>query len=155
MVPVNGEWRSHLPYLIDMANRRMQAEMALIVDDASFPHLRGAHFRILDLLPRDGARPSALAAAAQMTRPALGELVAHLREHGYVTTETDPTDGRAQVITLTGLGRRTVAEVERAVAELRRRWAEEIGADRVDALLDALAALTVHAADEDGSSAPR
>lgn len=98
------------------------------------------------MIPAQGTRPSALAAAAQMTRPAVGELVAHLREHGYAEVEPDASDGRAVMVHLTRRGRQAAAEVERAVVELKRQWSHEVGAERLQLLLDVLAALTGAAA---------
>lgn len=95
------------------------------------------------MIPAEGTRPSVLAEIAAMTRPALGELVAHLEEHGYVAVQPDPTDGRAVIIALTRRGRNAAAEAQRAISELKQRWTEEIGSERLDALLASLAALTV------------
>lgn len=131
----------HIPYLIDMANRRMQQDLGVLVNRRRFPELRGSHFRILSMIPPPGSRPSALAAAAAMTRPALGELVGHLRQNGYVEVNADASDGRAVLVQLTRRGRQAVAEAERAIGTLRQRWAEEIGEPRMDAMIDALTAL--------------
>ena len=133
----------HIPFLIDAAHRRMQQDLARIVGEHRFTGLRGSHLRLIGMVPADGARPSALAAIASVTRPALGELVAHLQEHGYATTREDPSDRRAIIVTLTAEGRRAAKVVARAVAQLRSDWADEVGADRVDALVQTLAALTV------------
>ena len=135
--------RGHIPYLLEQATRRMQLDLGTIVGTARFPELRGSHLRIIGMIPPEGARPSALALTAQMTRPALGELVAHLRDTGYVTAEPDASDGRAVVVRLTPQGRRAGAKVARGIEELRERWSAEIGRERVEALLDALAALTI------------
>ena len=93
------------------------------------------------MIPDGGARPSALAETAQVTRPALGELVRHLQEHGYLDVEADASDGRAVIVRLSARGRRAAAAADDGIAELRRRWAREIGAARLQAMLDALAAL--------------
>ena len=141
MIPVNPPADLHLPYLIDAAHRRMQQDLALLVDAKKFPELRGSHLRILSMIPAEGARPSALADLARMTRPALGELVAHLREHGFVESQADALDGRAVVLRLTRRGQRAAAAAHAGIAELRRHWADEIGADKVEALIAGLAAL--------------
>lgn len=100
----------------------MQQDLHDIVGSAGFGHLRGSHFRILSMIPPQGARPSALADIAQITRPALGELVAHLRTHGYVSTTAN-----------------------KGIEELRRQWSADVGSDRLDAMLDVLADLTIPA----------
>ena len=137
--------RGHIPYLLVLANRRMQQDLLSIVDPAAFPHLRGSHFRILSMIPPEGARPSALADLAQITRPALGELVAHLRTHAYVETTADVSDGRAVVVRLTRRGKQAAAAANEGIEELKRRWAAEVGSGRLEAMLDVLAALTIDA----------
>lgn len=132
----------HIPYLLDVAHRRMQLELATLVDAKPFPELRGSHFRLIGMIPAEGARPSVLAETAQVTRPALGELVRHLEDHGYVDVVADASDGRAVIVRLSARGRRAAAAADKAVAELRRRWEREIGASQVEALTEALAALT-------------
>lgn len=150
MTFVNGvDTGRHVPYLLELANRRMQQDLALLVDAKPFPELRGSHFRLLSMIPATGARPSALADMAQLTRPSLGELVRHLEEHGYVTSEADPSDGRAVIVALTRRGMQAAAAANRGIAELRRVWAREIGAAKLDALVDACAALTIRRRGDD------
>lgn len=76
-----------------------------------------------------------------MTRPALGEMVHHLQEHGYVHTQGDVSDGRAVIVRLSARGTRAAAAAADAVADLQRQWAAEIGAARLESMVDALAAL--------------
>lgn len=131
----------HLPYLLDLAHRRMQHDLGVLVEATSFPELRGSHFRLLGMIPDDGARPSAIAEVAQITRPALGEMVQHLQEHGYVDVTPDASDGRAVIVRLSARGRRASAAADKAITQLRRRWARDIGAARLESLIDALTAL--------------
>jgi DNA-binding MarR family transcriptional regulator len=145
MTHVNAfDTENHIPYLLDLTHRRMQQDLAELVDAEPFPDLRGSHFRLLVMIPAAGARPSALAEMAQVTRPALGELVRHLEDGDYVTTAPDPSDGRAVIVHLTPRGSRAAAAANEGIDELERSWAREIGADKLAALLDACAALTSH-----------
>ena len=141
VIPLLG--KDNIAYLLDLAMRRVQVDLAADVRAERFPGLRGSHLRILSMIPQDGIRPSDLAAIAGMTRPALGELVAHLREHGYVSSQPDPEDGRAVVVTHTKKGRAAAGEVARGLENLNRRWAREVGRKRLDAALEVLAALTI------------
>ena len=143
MTFVNGiPVEEHIPFLLDQAHRRMQQDLGTIVGDA-FPDLRGSHLRLIGMIPAAGARPSTLAAVAGVTRPALGELVGHLQEHGYVTTAEDPSDRRAIIVRLTASGRRAATTVAAAVGRLRDNWTREIGPGQLNAMVAALAALTV------------
>ena len=132
----------HLPYLIDQAHRRMQQDLASLVDTRPFPELRGSHMKILSMIPPGGARPSVLAATANMTRPALGEIVAHLRDHGYVDVTADPEDGRAVVVTHTARGRKADEAATKGIAAMHRQWRQELGDEPFRALLKALSELT-------------
>src|SRR5687768_5871089 len=117
----------------------MQQDLAATVEASPFPELSGSHFRLLSMIPAAGARPSELAEFAGVTRPALGELVRHLEETGYVTSRPDKSDGRAVIVRLSARGRKAAAAAERAIAKLKRSWAREIGAERLAAMLDACA----------------
>lgn len=144
MTDVNAaRFPRHLPYLLDLAQRRMQSDLTAIVDSSPFPELRGSHFRLLSLIPDDGARPSVLADIARITRPALAEAVRHLEENGYVEVQADPADGRAVIVRRTRRGDKAFRAGEAGVAQLRDLWAQDVGEDRVDALIDILRALTL------------
>lgn len=144
MSPVNAfDAEGHIPYLLDLTQRRMQHDLGELVSSEPYRDLRGSHFRLLSMIPAGGARPSVLAEIAQVTRPALGELVRYLEDRGYVTSEPDASDGRAVIVRLTERGRHAEAAANRAIDELKRSWAREIGADKLSALMDACAALTI------------
>ncbi len=145
----------HLPYLLDIVHRRMQQDLARVVGVGAFPELRGSHFRLLAMVPAEGARPSELAATAHITRPALGELVRHLEDNGYLESRDDTSDRRAVIVRRTELGDRAAAAADEGIAELRRQWSSEIGEPRFDAMMDALAALaTGNSGSRKSSTAP-
>lgn len=144
MTPVNGfEHERSIPYLLDQVHRRMRQDLPANVDASPFDDLRGSHFRLLSMIPKQGARPSNLAEVAGMTRPALGELVRHLEDHGYVTSERDDTDGRAYIVRHTARGRKAAAAAAKGIEALERAWAAEIGNEQFTAMRTALARLTV------------
>lgn len=90
--------------------------------------LRSSHHRLLALVPVEGIRITDWAARAHMSKQALGQFAAYLEEHGYVTTEADPADGRARLIRITADGRRTVAAADRRLDALETRWRQQVGA---------------------------
>ncbi len=118
----------HIARLLELASRRLRVDL----DDLGgrFPGLRGAHFRLLNLLPDEGASHRVMAERATMTKQALGQLAAHLEAHGYIETLRDPSDRRVRIIRPTATGRRARAAAEDAIAELERTWASEVGARR-------------------------
>ena len=61
-----------------------------------------------------------LADQLQITKQSVNDLLRHLEQHGYITRQHDPTDGRARIVRLTAKGRRldTTVGYEARSAEL-------------------------------------
>ena len=78
-----------------------------------------------------GTTVSTLAERAEMTKQAMGELVAYLEERGYVDRVPDPSDRRAKLVRPTAKGREVYAIVRELIPELEQRLVETIGATRV------------------------
>lgn len=134
---------AHVPYLLEVAKRRCNAELDDLADTAAFPDLRGSHVRLLCILPDDGARPSALADAALVTRQALGQMLAHLAEGGYVESVPDAADRRAVIVRRTRRGDAAAAAGMAGIAALEGTWAREVGAERFAAFRDVLRELVL------------
>jgi DNA-binding MarR family transcriptional regulator len=103
--------------------------------------VRPAHSAVFEFLDETGTTVSALAERAQMTKQGMAELVRHLEDHGYVTRAPDPDDRRAKLVLLTPAGREVVGIAQRLVPELEAEVAALVGADRVRALQEDLAAI--------------
>lgn len=72
---------------------------------------------VLLRLAKDGPASASQLAGAERVRPqSMAATVAGLDRHGLIARTPDPHDGRRQLITLTGLGRRR-AESDRTVRE--------------------------------------
>jgi len=122
----------HILYLHEMLRRRVERELPDAIAGAGDPELRGSHRRILQLLPAGGCRPTELAVRARMTKQSVGELLAHLEQHGYVTTSPDPHDRRAVRVRRTASGNRAATRTFAAIRSLEDRWRDEIGPERYD-----------------------
>ena len=71
--------------------------------------LRLGHVGVISNLEYDGGtRLSTLASRAGVTKQAVTPVVRDLEQMGYVDTSTDPTDGRAKLVSLTPEGRRLI-----------------------------------------------
>lgn len=123
------------PPLLDLAGRFfgvVRREIAAL--GARFPGLRASHFRLLSLIPDEGARISDLAEEALMSKQALGQFARYLEGLGYVTINADQVDRRAKIVTKSRLGR----DAERAglavVAQVEETWREQIGSRRYSEL---------------------
>jgi DNA-binding MarR family transcriptional regulator len=99
-----------------------------------FPDVRPAHNAVFQYLDAEGTTVSTLAERAEMTKQAMGELVAHLEEHGYVDRVPDPADRRAKLVRPTAKGRKVYAVVRELIPELEQQLVEVLGATRVQQL---------------------
>jgi DNA-binding HxlR family transcriptional regulator len=74
------------------------------------PHL----FTVLVWLEAGPATAADLAGHERVSAPSMSKTVGELEERGYVARQTDPTDARANIVTLTPSGRRAVAQAGHA-----------------------------------------
>lgn len=98
------------------------------------PNVRPAHNAVFQYLDAAGTTVSTLAERAEMTKQAMGELVAYLEERGYVDRVPDPSDRRAKLVRPTTKGREVYAIVRELIPELEQRLADTLGATRVKQL---------------------
>jgi DNA-binding MarR family transcriptional regulator len=89
-----------------------------------------AHSALLRNIGDDGARPSELAAHADVTRQAITKLVDELERLDLVRRDPDPDDGRGVIIRYTERGRAGVAIARNRMLELERGYAARVGAPR-------------------------
>lgn len=103
-----------------------------------YDDIRAVHLQVFGAIDWNGTRLRDLAARANMTPPAMAELVDDLQAAGYLERRPDPSDGRAKLIRPTRKGRRVLAAALRAVEEIEREYAERLGIERFDQLVLAL-----------------
>ena len=109
---------------------------------AGHPAIRQPHLPVLEYIDRErGSRITYLAAHANITAQAMGELVDYLAGYGYVERVPDPTDGRAKLVRLTAQGHALYAIAVRLVTELEATWTGRIGEHKMRQLKRLLAEL--------------
>lgn len=106
------------------------------------PQIEPASYSVLAILQQDGRqRMTSIARQLGIGKPTLSRQLATLAERGLVTKDTDPLDGRAQLISLTqeGLERLQSAQRERAERYLAmlETW-EETDIETLSGLLSKL-----------------
>src|SRR5829696_4627497 len=116
--------------LLGLTLRRFRADLFAWGQEAGYSRLRQSHLQVFGTIDWTGTRLTDLAARAGMTRPSMAELVDELECGGYLERRPDPTDRRAKLICLTRTGRRAVARALRAVREIERDYATEVGPAR-------------------------
>ncbi len=128
---------SHLYRWLESGLLRVSREF----DAASDPVVTGVghrRLRILQLIPADGIRQTALAERALVTKQAITDLVDNLQADGLVTRASDPADGRAWVVVRTEAGDKVNEAADRAMAQVERTLADEVGEGRYATFLEVL-----------------
>lgn len=106
-----------------------------------FDDFRPAHGTIGQHIADEGSRITELAELAQMSKPAIVYLVNDLEQLGYVERVPDPADGRAKLVRMTERGVRAQRAGREIVVRIERDWAELIGREDFDAMIDLLGRL--------------
>jgi DNA-binding MarR family transcriptional regulator len=117
--------------------------------------IRQAHLPVFEYIDRvHGSRITYLAAHANVTVQAMGELIDHLTRQGYVERVPDPSDGRAKLVRLTAEGHAICALAGHLVREIESIWAGYLGAQQFAQLKRLLAELwdAVMAAEQRGTA---
>ncbi|MDQ3823230.1 MAG: MarR family transcriptional regulator [Actinomycetota bacterium] len=134
----------HVGRLLVAAERRFNDDLIGTLHAKGFDDIRPSHGAVFANVDAEGTRPSELARRAEMTKQAMGELIADLEAKGYVERRRDPRDGRASLVALTARGRLVDRAADRAIARIERIYARRLGRARFEALqalLEDLAAL--------------
>jgi DNA-binding MarR family transcriptional regulator len=99
--------------------------------EAGYSELRPAHMSIFQHAdhPPLGTRITELAERAQMTKQSMGQLVADMERLDLVERIPDPTDRRATLVRLTGLGWEMHERAGEICRELEEDWGARIGAE--------------------------
>jgi DNA-binding MarR family transcriptional regulator len=121
--PVPSEVEVHVALLAD----RLLHALRHHLDKHGRGGLRPSHIRLISCVPSEGATLTELAGPLFMTKQAVGQFVTHLRTTGHLELRPDDRDRRRRVVVRTGLGDRTVAEVNAAIADVERQWADQVG----------------------------
>lgn len=107
---------------------------------AGYPQ-KPKHSAVFAQIDPTGSRLTQLAARANMTPQAMGELVDELEELGYVVRRPDPSDRRAKLIVLTERGHQCVTAARETIEVIEERLTEILGTEghrRLRALLTKL-----------------
>ena len=103
--------------------RSFRLELYRRAREGGYDDIREAHLQVFGAIDWSGSRLTDLAERANMTLPAMSELVDDLQGYGYLERRPDPSDGRAKLIRPTRKGRRLLVEALRAVREIEAEYA--------------------------------
>jgi DNA-binding MarR family transcriptional regulator len=116
------------------AGRALIATMMAKVAGCGFNDVTPAFSSLMPLLDATGARPTALAQRAGITKQAISQLVRELEVRGYVEQVPDSTDTRAKIVRLTKRGVALHAASAEVRLELQSVAIAKLGKSRVSRL---------------------
>ena len=117
----------------------LNASMLAALRERGHPELRYSHGFLFQQLV-EGARPvGEIASNLGVTSQAVSKAVRDLEALGYVSRDADPADARVRRVALTARGQDAVAAGREIRASLNARFAEALGAERVEAAAATLA----------------
>lgn len=137
--PADDRWRAtHLGRVMGLALRRFDERVLfLMAHDPNVPlalsnlaareQIGAAHVHITRHLALKGSRLTALAAAAGMSKQAMGDLVTQCEAWGLVRREADPRDARARRILFTDTGLLWLEAFRLAVAKAETEFRAQVG----------------------------
>jgi len=98
------------------------------------PDLRPMHGFVFQAIGPGGTTAAQLARRLGVSKQAAGKTIDHLERLGYLERAPDPADARRKAVRLTGRAFDALDRSARLFDDLRARWAEVIGKDRLRAL---------------------
>ena len=143
MIAVNEDSQvgnEHIANLLGRAIGRIRAEI-LASSEERFPGLRVSHYRLLELIPDEGARITDLAEVAAMTKQGLGQHVDYLQRLGFTESDRLRGDRRVRLVRRTPLGDEAVRFSRELIGRVEESWAQQLGPERFQLLRELLAEL--------------
>jgi DNA-binding MarR family transcriptional regulator len=131
-----------LPLRMLMAFRMVIDEVHADLAREGHPDLRPLHGFVFQAIGPSGITAVELGHRLGISKQAAGKTIESLERLGYVERGSDTADRRRKVVRLTARGGDALARSAAAFGRIRSRWAEELGADRLNALEDDLRRLT-------------
>jgi DNA-binding MarR family transcriptional regulator len=100
--------------------------------------LARSHSLVFSHLDADGTRPAEIARRAGISRQAVGQTVAQMKDQGLVKLTADPTNRRARLVQPTAKGRKALERSGSGSSAAEKVLSRRIGASRVKSLREAL-----------------
>jgi DNA-binding MarR family transcriptional regulator len=104
--------------------------------------LRPMHGFVLQAIGPHGTTAAELGRRLGISKQAAGKTIDGLERLGYLARGSDPRDARRKVVRLTPRGADCLERSARIFDDLRRRWADALGAERLAALEEDLRRMT-------------
>jgi DNA-binding MarR family transcriptional regulator len=132
---------SDLPLLMLLGFRALIDDVHTELAGAGHPGFRPLHGVAFKAIG-DGVTASELGRRLGVSKQAAGKTIEGLEREGYVERVADPDDARSKIIRLTPRGVEVRQLAFDAMAGLRGRWAERLGAEKLAAIEEGLREMT-------------
>lgn len=119
--------RFHIGLLFQQLARDFERRARATLRSRGHVGLQPSHQVVFASLGGSGARLTALAERAGMTKQAMGQLVDDLESLGYVERTPDPADGRAKIVRLTPDGRAFLEDAADVITAIWGDYASLLG----------------------------
>jgi DNA-binding MarR family transcriptional regulator len=123
-----------LPLRLLLGFRVLLDELHAELARQGHPDLRPMHGFVLQAVGPGGITAAGLGRRLGISKQAAGKTIDTLDHLGYLERGPDPADARRKVVRLTGRAFDALDRSARIFDELRARWAEVIGPERLRAL---------------------
>jgi DNA-binding MarR family transcriptional regulator len=125
---------------------RVQGELAA----RGYEDVRPVHDVAIRTIAAGADSASELGRRMAVSKQAAAKTIGVLQARGYVVREPDPHDARRKRLRVTQRGFEMLEVAEGIFDDVRRQWAEQIGADRLEDVEQALRVLTAGPVPLDG-----
>jgi DNA-binding MarR family transcriptional regulator len=127
--------------LLRLVHHSVNQKLAAWLSESAYADVQPAHCAAIQALwiRPEGARLTAMAQTARITKQSMGALVEDLIQAGYIERARDPDDGRASLLRLTERGRALATEIRAFAIRLEANWGKRVGARRVGDMRETLA----------------
>jgi len=127
--------------------RQMDASLNLILQEEEVTAFEALMLAAIFFERYGEIKPSALAKAFQTTRGNVSHCISSLEAKGLVKRRIDPEDARAVQLVLRPLGKRRAVRVVGILDRVQRRFEDEVGAAKLEAMLAQMGAVEKHCSD--------
>jgi DNA-binding MarR family transcriptional regulator len=127
-----------LPLLLFAGFRTLIDELHAELGRRGHPDVRPAYGFAMQAIGMRGATASEIGRRLGVSKQAAGKTVDRLAGLGYVERVDDPADARRKLIRLTPRGLDSLGQAAQIFDDLRARWVEKLGAERLAAVESSL-----------------
>ena len=120
-----------LPLLLFAGFRVLIDDLHAELARRGHPDVRPAYGFAMQAIGAPGATASEIGRRLGVSKQAAGKTVDRLENLGYIERVDDPADARRKLIRLTPRGIDSLTQSAQIFEELRARWAEKLGAERL------------------------